>query len=123
MIQGVGVDLVSIERIKNIYEKYPDRFLTRIFTDKEKTIFKQKNGPPASLAACFAAKEASLKAIGCGIGPAALNEVEIITVSGEQPSVKLYGEASRLAGNKNITTITVSMTHEPPFACAIAAAF
>ncbi len=123
MILGVGVDLVAIERIRIIYEKYPERFLNRMFTAKEKSVFQQNSGSITSLAARFAAKEASLKAIGCGIGPSALKEVEVITVTGKQPAVNLYGEAYRLAGEKNITGITVSMTHEPPFACAVAAAF
>lgn len=76
-----------------------------------------------TLAAGFAAKEAVLKAIGCGIGPAALNEVEVIAPPGSQPGVTLYGEALRLANELNISAIAVSMTHEPPFACACAAAF
>jgi len=77
----------------------------------------------STLAAGFAAKEAVLKAIGCGIGPAALNEVEVIAPPGSRPGVKLYGEALRLANELNISAIAVSMTHEPPFACACAAAF
>jgi len=120
---GIGVDLVAIERIGKIYQKFPERFLNRILTDSEKNRFRQKKESIASLAALFAAKEASLKAIGCGIGPAALKEVEIMTANGKQPEVKLYGEALRLARGKNITGITISMTHEPPFACAVAAAF
>ncbi len=120
---GVGVDLVSIERIRSISDKYPKRFLDRIFTAREKKIFLEQKPSAASLAARFAAKEAALKAIGCGIGPAALKEVEIITWPGKQPLVNLHGEAYRLARNKNYTAITVSLTHEPPFAGAVAAAY
>lgn len=123
MILGIGVDLVAIERIKSVYDKYPERFLNRIFTEREQKYFRRKAFSAAALAARFAAKEASLKAIGCGVGPAALKEVEIIAVSGKQPLVKLHGHASRLAREKNITSIAVSMTHEPPFACAVAAAY
>lgn len=123
MIIGVGVDLVSIERIGRIYKKYPERFLTRIFTDRELASFKERGSSLASLAARFAAKEAVLKAIGCGIGPAALNEVEIITSPGKQPQVKLLAEALNLARERGINAFSLSMTHEPPFACAIVAAF
>ncbi len=123
MIIGVGVDLVSIERIGRIYKKYPDRFLIRIFSDREVASFKEHGSSLASLAARFAAKEAVLKAIGCGIGPAALKEVEIITSPGKQPQVKLLAEALNLAGQRGINAFSLSMTHEPPFACAVVAAY
>lgn len=123
MIIGVGVDLVSIERISRVYKKYPERFLMRIFTDREMASFKEHGSSLASLAARFAAKEAVLKAIGCGIGPAALKDVEIITSPGKQPQVKLLAAALNLAGERGINAFSLSMTHEPPFACAIVAAY
>ena len=123
VIIGVGVDLVSIERIDRVYKKYPERFLMRIFTDGELASFKERGSNLASLATRFAAKEAVLKAIGCGIGPAALKEVEIITSPGKQPQVKLLAAALNLAGERGINAFSLSMTHEPPFACAIAAAY
>ena len=123
MIIGVGVDLVSIERIGRVYKKYPERFLMRIFTDRERASFKEHGSNLASLAARFAAKEAVLKAIGCGIGPAALKDVEIITSPGKQPQVKLLAAALNLAGERGINAFSLSMTHEPPFACAIVAAY
>ncbi len=118
----VGVDLVAIKRVERILRKYPDRFISRVLSEEEKPVFIEKGARPETLAAAFAAKEAVLKAIGCGIGPAALNEVTVLAGSGCRPKVKLSGEAKRLATEINITAITVSMTHEPPFACAIAAA-
>ena len=123
MILGIGIDLVSIERIERVYKKYPERFLKRVFTSREKKLFTERGSSMNTLAAGFAAKEAVLKAIGCGIGPAAFNEVEVIAPPGSRPGVILYGEALRLADALNISAITVSMTHEPPFACACAAAF
>lgn len=123
MILGIGIDLVSIERIERVYKRYSERFLKRVFTPGENRIFNERGSSMNTLAAGFAAKEAVLKAIGCGIGPAAFNEVEVIAPPGSQPGVILYGEALRLANELNISAITVSMTHEPPFACACAAAF
>jgi holo-[acyl-carrier protein] synthase len=119
----VGVDLVSVTRIEQILKKYPDRFTARILSDPEKIIFLAKGARTETLAAAFAAKEAVLKAIGCGIGPAALNEVEVLSTAGRQPSVMLHGTAASIARKKNITGISISMTHEPPFACAVAAVY
>ncbi len=123
MIQGVGVDLISIERIVKLHQRFPDKFLKRIFSERELDSFLNQKFSASSLAARFAAKEAVLKAIGCGIGPIALKDVEIITPPGKQPRVKLLGDAQRLARSKNISAIAVSLTHEPPFASAIAAAY
>ncbi len=119
----VGVDLVSIERIARIAGRYQDRFLARILSPCEKEQFIARGSRIESLAAVFAAKEAVLKALGCGIGPAALCEVEIISPGGSRPMVRLQGKAADIAVEKNIKDITVSMTHEPPFACAVAAIY
>ena len=118
----VGVDLVAIKRVERIAQRYPDRFICRVLSKEERPVFNKKGARPETLAAAFAAKEAVLKAIGCGIGPAALNEITVLARTGCRPLVKLSGEAKRLAAENKILAITVSMTHEPPFACAIAAA-
>ena len=122
MIAGVGTDLVSIERIKKIYLKYPDKFLERVFREEERIRFLERGAPTTTLAGLFAAKEAVLKALGCGIGPASLNEIEIISKAGNKPLVKLYGNALRIADEKNISDIQISISHEMPFASAIAVA-
>ncbi|MEW5786136.1 MAG: holo-ACP synthase, partial [Bacillota bacterium] len=87
MILGVGVDLVSIKRLEQAYRRRPERFLRRIFSAAELALFMERPFPLPSLAARFAAKEAVLKAIGCGIGPAAMREVEIQAARGRPPPV------------------------------------
>ncbi|MDW7738921.1 MAG: holo-ACP synthase [Bacillota bacterium] len=119
---GIGVDLISIDRIEKVYSRYGEKFLKRIFTTREIEIFMHRGARISTLAACFAAKEAVLKALGCGIGPAELNEVEIITSSGHQPEVNLLGKAHVIAQEKGINQVALSLTHEPPFACAFAVA-
>jgi len=123
LILGVGIDIVSIKRIERVYNKYPDRLIKRLLTRQEENLFVEKGSPVNTLAALYAAKEAVLKAIGCGIGPASFNEVEVIAFPGRQPRVELYGEALRLAAEKRISDVAVSVAHEPPFACACATAF
>ncbi len=123
MLQGVGVDLVAINRIEKVMAKHGERFLKRIFCNAERKRFRGNNVTAKTVAARFAAKEACLKAIGCGIGPAAMKEVEIRSRPGEQPKVILHGEALKEAAKKNITGLVLSMTHEAAFACAVAAAY
>ncbi len=119
----VGVDLVYIDRIEKILSRYPNRFLDRVLSEREKELFIARGAKVETLAAAFAAKEAVLKALGCGIGPAALIEVEVLTPTGKQPRVKLGGEAAKIAKENNISGISVSMSHDPPYACAVAAAY
>ncbi len=121
-VKGVGVDLVSVDRITRVYNSFPEKFIKRLFTDGEKAQFEAKGSSMQTLAARFAAKEAVLKAIGCGIGPAAMKDVEIITLPGKQPTTRLHGTASLLAAKKNIKKIFVSMSHENNVACAFATA-
>src|SRR5688500_1864409 len=59
----VGLDLVEIDRIKRILERHGERFLTRVYTERE---ILDSEGRTESLAARFAAKEAVMKALGTG---------------------------------------------------------
>lgn len=123
LIKGAGVDLISIKRIDRVYRRHPQRFVHRVFTARERELIFTKACPATAMAARFAAKEAVLKAIGCGIGPAGLAEVEVLPTPEGPPEVKLYGKAETLAGQRGISGVAVSLTHDPPFACAIAVAF
>ena len=68
MIYGVGTDIVSIDRIKDIISKNRDGFIKRVLTDHEQALFANKSDSPAFCAKRFAAKEAFSKALGTGIG-------------------------------------------------------
>lgn len=63
MIYGIGTDIVEIGRIKDAVEKWDDRFLKKIYTDKEIAYCYTKKDPFPNLAARFAAKEAFIKAL------------------------------------------------------------
>jgi phosphopantetheine--protein transferase-like protein len=57
---NIGVDIVSINRIKKIYNKYGTRFTDQFLTEEEK----QKKLTPEYISKCWAVKEASIKASG-----------------------------------------------------------
>jgi holo-[acyl-carrier protein] synthase len=67
VVLGVGTDLVEVERIRSAHERHGEKFLHRIFTDKEIAYCRQHRDPHPFLAARFAAKEAASKAFGTGI--------------------------------------------------------
>ena len=68
MILGIGIDIVEIDRIKNIIEKWNFHFLNKVYTlDERKYCEKKINQRFQSYAGYFAAKEACSKALGTGI--------------------------------------------------------
>lgn len=64
--QGIGVDIVDIERIEKSVEHYGEKFLLRVLTEQELESCRHKADMTASIAARFAAKEALSKALGSG---------------------------------------------------------
>tara|TARA_B100000989_G_scaffold88283_1_gene63777 strand:- start:797 stop:1219 length:423 start_codon:yes stop_codon:yes gene_type:complete len=64
MILGIGNDIVSVERIENLLNKFGERFIKKVFTKEEETRSLKNFKPAASLAKRFAAKEAAWKALG-----------------------------------------------------------
>ena len=64
MIVGIGIDICENSRIKSILEKFPDRFLKRVFNDNEIGYCSLKSDPVPYYAARFALKEAFIKALG-----------------------------------------------------------
>ena len=67
MILGVGIDLVNIERIRKILNRFGNRFESRVFSDLEIERSRRKFDPSASYAKRWAAKEACSKALGVGL--------------------------------------------------------
>ena len=68
MILGIGVDLLNILRIEDLYSKFGDKFARRILSDEELKNFNKSTNKINFLAKRFCAKEAFSKAIGTGIG-------------------------------------------------------
>ena len=66
MIFGIGTDVVSIERIQRLYDKYGDRFVEHLLLPAEVQAFRGQARPVRFLAMRFAAKEAIVKAMGTG---------------------------------------------------------
>ena len=67
-VLGIGIDLIEIDRIRQAWQRHGERFLNRIFTDRELDYCLTKKDPAPSLAARWAAKEAVAKALGVGLG-------------------------------------------------------
>jgi len=66
MIFGVGTDIVELSRIQETYDRFGDHFVNRLLMDEERALFERNKWPVRFLAMRFAAKEATVKAMGTG---------------------------------------------------------
>ena len=116
----IGVDLVEVARLRRVLERHP-AFAERHFTAGERAAAGAL--PEARrfefLAGRFAAKEATLKALGTGIsGGVALDEVETGSLPSGAPVLRLGGEALRAAEEAGVSRYQVSISHDGGFAVA-----
>jgi holo-[acyl-carrier protein] synthase len=122
MIQGIGIDLVKIERIRKAIGNN-DRFLKRVFTDQEIDKGEQKKDKYQFYAAHFATKEAVMKALGTGWRKGVRwKDIQVIHNKDGKPELKLVGKTKEIARKLGIDQVLVSMTHTGEYAAAQAVA-
>jgi len=112
MILGTGVDLAEVGRIRDAIERYGDRFIRRIYTEAEIAYVERKANKFERYAGRFAAKEAGMKAIGTGWKRGVRwQDFEVSNLPSGRPTLRLHGEAERIAGKMGVTSISLSITH------------
>lgn len=104
----VGVDLIEIHRIQRSLDDFGERFLRRVYTERERDRYRKRI---SELAARFAAKEAISKALGTGIIGIKWREMEVVSNRRGKPIVVLHGSAAERAAQLGITDFDISMTH------------
>jgi len=106
MIIGIGNDIVAINRIKKIYQKFEYKFLEKCFDDYEIAIFNKRftknfNGQINFLAKRFSAKEALVKALGIGIGRGInFKDIRIINDQFGKPEIEILNNKLSYILNK-----------------------
>tara|TARA_X000001036_G_scaffold334976_1_gene313890 strand:- start:1587 stop:1973 length:387 start_codon:yes stop_codon:yes gene_type:complete len=123
MLISQGIDLLNVKRINNVYKRYGQRFLDKVFSCNELEIFKKRN-KLNFLANRFAAKEAILKAFGFGWrNGVKLNEIEILNDHFGKPEVFLKGKTKEILHNScnlKIIKINISISDEKDYVMASA---
>lgn len=113
MIVGIGVDIVDVERVRGLLERYRNRFIPRVFTDAEARYAGKSVREAERFAGRFAVKEAVLKAFGTGKSHGILwRDVETVRGAMGKPEVRLYGNASKYMNKLKGKRIHVSITHD-----------
>ena len=112
-----GVDIIEIDRVKESIEQLGDKFLNRVFTDKEiEYCESRKNQKYQHYAARFSAKEAAFKAVSGQIDDkynVCWKDFEVTNDEQGRPSIKLVG-----IDEKSIENIDISISHCKKYAVA-----
>ncbi len=107
MIEGVGIDVVSIDRFRESLERTPG-LTEKLFTEAERS----KN--IQSLAARFAAKEALAKALSAAHG-LHWHDAEVVNLENGKPEFLLRGEIADLIRGSRVH---LSLSHDGGIASA-----
>jgi holo-[acyl-carrier protein] synthase len=116
----VGIDLVNTASIADSLSHFGERFLQRIFTVEE--IAYAKSSPVCQLerlAARFAAKEATIKALSLSEAGVPWTDLEVVRQSSGNCEMRLHGVARAVANQSGIATVCLSMSHDNGYATAI----
>jgi len=117
----MGIDLTEVHRIASMMERWGERFTRRIFTDGERAYALSRASSALHLAARFAAKEATLKALGVPPG-LSWHEIEVVGGGREPPLLVLRGQALAAAGKLGMVRMHLSLTHTADVAAAVVVA-
>ncbi len=107
---GIGVDVVEIERFRRSLERTPS-MRERIFTPHELADLADRVDPVPSLAARFAAREATMKSLGLGLGAFGFHDVWVVRAPSGAPSLAVTGRAAELAAAAGVGRWHLTLTH------------
>lgn len=114
-----GVDLIEIDRIERVVAKWGQKFLERVFTERERHYCR---GRAPELAVRFAAKEAVSKALGTGIVGMGWKDIEVVPDERGKPTIVLHRGAADRASFLGLVRFEVSLSHARALAVAMVVA-
>ncbi len=114
-----GIDAIELARVQKTLARHPERFLKRVFTELEIAYCR---GRVPELAVRFAAKEATMKALGTGVRGVGWRDIEVLADRRGKPLVYLHGRAAARAKAIGMGQAEVSLTHSDDLALAFVVA-
>ena len=122
MIYGNGIDIIDINRIRRVIDKYGNRFKKRCFSISEIERSEKRLNSAESYAKRYAAKEACAKALGTGLARGIFwKDTEVVNNQYGKPFIKLHGKAKEIFRDMNKTSntqIEISLSDEKKYAIA-----
>lgn len=126
MIVAIGNDLAEVDRIKTAVDdpRIGTRFRDRVYTKGEQDYCESRRAAKyQSYAARFAAKEATMKALGKGWGRyVGWLDIEVVRKRGSRPEIVLHGKAKEYAESLGIKRFHLALTHTAMLAEAVVVA-
>ena len=121
-VLGVGIDLVELQRVRDMLGRRRDQAFGRFLTEHERTYVESREDPVPHMAARLAAKEAVYKALQAlpGTRGVGWREIEVLRAESGKPSVTLTGSAAAAADANGPLVIHLSLTHTHVSAAAVA---
>lgn len=111
----IGIDLIKLDRMKRLIERFGDRGLQKFLCENEISLVKN----PRTAAGFWAAKEACAKALGCGISKeCGFHDIVISKTSKGAPRISL---SPKVSDTFKIKDISLSITHDGDYAIAVVA--
>ena len=122
MIIGNGIDIIDINRIRRVIDKYGNRFKKRCFSISEIERSEKRLNSVESYAKRYAAKEACAKALGTGLARGVFwKDIEVVNNEYGKPFIKLHRRAKdilKIMKKKSNLQIEVSLSDEKKYAIA-----
>ncbi len=120
MIVGIGVDVCDTSRVRDLIERYGDRVIRRLFTEAEAARCRNPRRVHECFAGRFAAKEATLKALGTGLSNGiGWHDVELVAGEAQPPRVELHRRAREIAELRGVAGSHVTISHDAGIAVAV----
>jgi holo-[acyl-carrier protein] synthase len=121
VIFGVGTDILELSRIEQTYRRFGDHFVDRLLMDEEKALFERSVSPTRFLAMRFAAKEATVKAMGTGFAHGVwIRDVGIVSNDRGRPLVIWSARGRRVCEQLGIGEGHVSLSDDAGLVLAFA---
>lgn len=119
-IYGVGIDLIRVDRLQTILERWGERFEQRVFSEAERKTCSARKLYAQCLAIRFAAKEAFVKALGIGIRtPVLWLDIEVRNNPLGKPELLLSPRAVEYCTELGIRSWHLSMTDDGEYGAAV----
>lgn len=119
MIAGIGVDIVEIERMEKLHERFGERIARRLLDREEFDEYIKSGSKARLLARRFAAKEAASKALGTGfsqgVGPAMIG---VRHLEHGRPDIEFSGAAKQRLLQLGANTVWLSISDEKQYSVA-----
>lgn len=119
-IYGVGIDLIRVDRLQKVLERWGSHFTTRIFTPAEQAACSGRKAQAACLSMRFAAKEAFGKALGTGLrSPVLWQDIEVVSSPLGKPEIVLSPRAGQFCESVGVSSWHLSLTDDGDYGAAV----